>query len=585
MTTSTARSRLLRALVLVVGLLSIVAAYFAVTALLARRDLTAADHGLTDLRKRVAQGDTSQAGVKLRAAQGHMRAARRWLGGPLWSGAEHLPWVGDSVTLLRGLTTAVDGSVHQELAQLVAVADAISPDRLRRSDGSIDLRLLATAAESLAEARQSLLRRQAAVAALPSRGALSPLRDARERVVKELQGTYGQVDTAWRFAKLAPPMLGLNQPRRYFVGIQNNAELRATGGNIGAYAVLIARAGKLTVERSGSSLDYRNRLAPLPPPTPQFVGLYGTEPLLDIRDANQGPHFPYAGELWRAHWRAQTGETVDGAIAVDPVTLSALLGVVGGVTLPGGRLIDQANIVDYTLRKAYAEIQNDPARKDYLQLLFRTVFTRLDASGVSSSTLSSALGKAAGEHHLQLWSAHPEEQAILAPTPLAAELPENTSDAEVTVNNGAGGKLDYYLHREVTWATTCLPGGQPMAADVTVALHNAAPAGLPPYVVFRADLLPGQPKPPIAQNRSVITLYAPAGAHLQQVRINGRVVGSTEGEERGHPASRVVVTVNRGETVTVTYGLILSRTGSVKLIPQPSLPGLSSSVVRTCPEK
>ena len=38
-------------------------------------------------------------------------------------------------------------------------------------------------------------------------------------------------------------------------------------------------------------------------------------------------------------WEQQSGTTVDGAIAIDPVALSYILGAVGSVTMPDGETI------------------------------------------------------------------------------------------------------------------------------------------------------------------------------------------------------------------------------------------------------
>lgn len=536
-------------LLVVAGLLVV---YFVGTALLARQELVRAEADLGRLRNALTSGDTTSA-VQLDGVQRRTARAGGLLGGPLWAGAERLPRAGTSVQVLRGLVTEVDGSVREEIEELVGLAGRLSPDRIRQADGSLDLATLAAASAPLDRARTTLGTRIDRITLLPSDGLPGPLSAARTRILRQLRGTHGQVDTAWRFARVGPPMLGAEGPRRYFVGIQNNAELRGTGGNIGAYAVLVARDGKLALERSGSSRDYVQAKKPVAAPTAEFRALYGENPLLDIRDSNFSPHFPYAGELWKAHWERQAGKPVDGSIAIDAVALSYVLGAAGPVTLDDGRIVKGSDIVDYVLRRSYAEIQDDPERKGYLQNLLRVVFDRLRTAELSTADALDALGRAAGEGHLALWSSRPDEQAVLEETPLGHVLPTASSATSVVLNSVTGGKLDYYLQRDVNYTLRCQ--GPVVTTEVTVRLRNGAPArGLPRYVLIRSDVPPGAAPP--AQNRWRLHLYAPAGTTLASVTLDGLEVGTTTARaERGHPVHTLTLAADAGRERVLIFKL------------------------------
>ena len=54
---------------------------------------------------------------------------------------------------------------------------------------------------------------------------------------------------------LLPEMLGKDGPRRYLLLIQNNAEIRATGGIPGSIAVLRSDHGKITMGFQGGPSD------------------------------------------------------------------------------------------------------------------------------------------------------------------------------------------------------------------------------------------------------------------------------------------------------------------------------------------
>lgn len=140
------------------------------------------------------------------------------------------------------------------------------------------------------------------------------------------------------------------------------------------------------------------------------------------------------------------------------------------------------------------------------------VLGRILLGAGSARDLLPALGRAAGQRRLLLATpAHPAEQALLAGTPLGGVVPETAQPFAGLVVNGAGGtKLDYYLHRRVSYlSNTCAAGRRPATAVIT--LTNAAPTtGLPEYVVNGDNARPGTFLP--GRNRLWVSYYATAGA-------------------------------------------------------------------------
>ncbi len=92
------------------------------------------------------------------------------------------------------------------------------------------------------------------------------------------------------------------------------------------------------------------------------------------------------------------------------------------------------------------------------------MFEALAAGAARPAPLLDALARAAGERRLLAWSAHPAEQALLAPTVLGGVLPENDAARPVLgvfLNDGTGAKLDYYLRGAVAVTPAgCRPDGR-----------------------------------------------------------------------------------------------------------------------------
>jgi hypothetical protein len=115
------------------------------------------------------------------------------------------------------------------------------------------------------------------------------------------------------------------------------------------------------------------------------------------------------------------------------------------------------------------------------------------------------------------------------------------------MNNAAGGKLDYYLDRSVTYRRASCGAGP---ATATLTLTNDAPArGLPPYVTIRADDEPAGARP--GDNRVLVTYYASVNARIRSITVDGQPVTGAPGVENDHPVVVVDVELPRGQARTI----------------------------------
>ena len=236
------------------------------------------------------------------------------------------------------------------------------------------------------------------------------------------------------------------------------------------------------------------------------------------------------------------------------MALSYVLEVVGDVTLPDGEKITADNVVELTESTAYARFGDDqPARKAYLETVAQTVVKKLTGSISKPRALLEALGRAAGEGRLAVWSSVPGEQDVLATTPLGHVVPDDPAPyAHVVVNNLGGNKLDYYLTREIEYkAGSC--EGETRDSQVTVRLTNALPEG--DYTNYVAGTFDNPVGAPVGTNLIDLGLLATQGAHLKKVTVNGTSGFAYTAAERGHPMFNVQAPVPQGETVEFVYEL------------------------------
>jgi hypothetical protein len=521
----------------------------------ARGQLDRAQTQLPALRAAIVAGDEDAAQRDLAALSQETSRARQLTGDPVWAAYGKLPWLGASMRTSRGLAATADALTTHVLPGLVAAAATLDPHQLRTAGAGIKLQPFADVAPGLKTAASASSQLLAQVRSLPSSGLIAPVARARTSLMSQLTGLVATTGTAATTAALVPSMLGADGPRTYFLAFQNNAEARGTGGLVGAFGIAVADHGTITVTRTGSDAELTQYAKSVVSLGPEYDGLYaafGAE--TDEREANLSPNFPDAAQIWRAMWQHQSHQTVDGVLALDPVAMAAILDATGPAVLPDGSTVSGADVVQLTEQKAYDTFTVPSVRKQYLQQVAHAMFARLVTGSGDAKTLVNELGASVGSGHVQLWSAHPQEQALLATLPIAGALSRAPGPyAQLVVNNAAGGKLDYYLGRRVAYAAGPCTGAT-RTSTITVTLTNGAPtSGLSAYALSRADK-PQHPYPP-GQNRSLVSVYAAVGAQLLSATLDGKPITLEATTEQGRPRFSRYVEINPSAGATLVLRL------------------------------
>jgi protein-tyrosine-phosphatase len=575
-----------RGLLVAAGLILVLAAagvWLTVRGLQAQREVTAARGDLAGVRTGLLTGDVVGARRSLAEAQRHTRRAAGLTGDPVWRTAAATPWVGDTADAVRTAATTVDKLTHTTLPVLVDAGAALAPARLRPSGDRVDLAALTGARPSLEAALVDLERARGRIdrfdsAWLPGRvsGALEDLRG-------ELTATTGTLTGVTRATRVVPTMLGGSGRRRYLMIFQNNAEARGTGGLPGLYAVVTVDRGRIAVERLGSNTDLRNE-GPLPLDLGAEYRALGGDTKPVWANTNVDPDFPNAARLWLALWKRQTGQTLDGAIATDPIAVSYLMRATGPVRLPGGRAVSAANIAGLTMRDVYAEFPPGEQQNAFLRLVARTTVAALLTTRGDPRAALDELGRAVGERRLMVYSAHTAEQRELAATALGGTLPDAAGPyAYLVVNNSAGSKMDFYLARSIRYEGGACSGGQ-RTTRLTISLRNAVgpDARLPDYVTqWLGTDAEGRPQP---RGHVVLraSVFGPRGAAFTRVTIDGRPVPVASAQEDGRPVWSFPVDLAPGRRQTTVFEIVEPASGAAPVIPvQPLVRGQAVQTAMT----
>lgn len=531
--------------------------WVAVGAFQAKSDLEAARGHAQAAKDALLDGNTEAASQSADEALVSARNARDATHSLAWNVVSSVPWVGSPFKTGQQVTEVVLGLASDVLRPAADVGLTIAPDRLYR-DGRVDVDLLRSQEFELSELAGNAKRLNAEAAAISDPRYVSLLSDARSQLQHQISGVASVIEYTALAARLAPSMMGADGPRSYFMGFQTNAEVRGTGGLLGGYGILNFNDGVPTVDTLAPNTDLANAAAPVEF-GPEYDQQYGyNQPFFDIRNSNLSPHFPYAAQIWKGMWLEQTGMDVSGAIAIDPVALSYILGAVGPVTMPDGEVVSRDNVVELTEATAYSRFTADQRaeRKQYLEDIASAVVSKMTRPVNSPRQLLEALGRAVSERRIAVWSALPEEQELLEQTALAHVIPDDPAPyAAVVLNNLGGNKLDYYLKTDIEYAADQCHSDT-RASTVNVKLTNAVPDNLPDYVAGAEGLSPDLGiTVPKGTSITSVRLFATSGSKLSSALLNGEKVPAILHTERGHPVFEVQVIITPGQTADVSFQL------------------------------
>jgi hypothetical protein len=577
---------------------ALLGAWIGLRALAAKSHLEEARTQLSTARVALLDRRVDDARAAMASATRDTAAARSLTGDPVWRLSAAVPVLGRSLAAVRGITTAVDDLARQVLPPGLQAADTFAGEELRLPDGSIDLALVTAAEPAVAQADAALGRVDDRLGLLPTSGIVGPVRDAHTQLEGEIAQLASALASARQVVALAPPLLGADRPRRYFVLVQQPGESRGTGGLPGGYAILEADRGRVRVTQTGSNADLKNGDIPVPAGvSEQFAYEYtGNLGFQLWQNVNLSPDLPSVARVVAARWKAQGGQDVDGVITMDPTAIADLLRGGGPVDVGGGTLVAPANMVRYLTVDQYAglSLRDQAGRKDALSGVAQKAAERLNSGAADPGQLLSGLANSVRTGHLRMASDDPALRDGLAASGVDGALPAGDAPvAYAVVQNSTQGKLDSFLDRHITYAAGACRGVR-RASTITVQLTNQAPpTGLPPYLTIRDD---GGGLVSSVDSAVVLQTYGSRTATFVSAELNGRPLGEPgfseeaeeaelhEGLEADLPFWGLRVNLPRGVPQVLTLHLEEDVVPGVARVPeQPLVRGLTRTVTApTC---
>lgn len=249
-------------------------------------------------------------------------------------------------------------------------------------------------------------------------------------------------------------------------------------------------------------------------------------------------------------WKKKFGENLDGVIAVDPSALSYILKSTGPITLPNDEKITAENVVSETLEKAYKRFEKDnKARKDYLVQILDAAAAKVISLEFDKRKMLAGITRGIIENRILIYSKDEAAEKTLSTTRVAGFLTtEPNNEFRTVIQNIDASKLDYYLDRKVVVESTVCKDVRETQVRITVKNSLKSGAGLPAYVLTRADK--GKPANLVTgAHRFKVFIYGPTESRLVSASRENRTANLGGGAtERSRPVYVADVDLSPGQS-------------------------------------
>jgi hypothetical protein len=528
------------------------------SALSAHDSLRAAQDAMRQGRSALIGGDAEQAEISFRHAMDRFDAVGAGPSGLVFKTLRRVPLLGHTPETTLAIAEAGSGAAEAGMDLAGAVARlpgglaSLSP-----ANGGISVDRLTPLTDAVVRADQKVSDALATLQGSPDSLLVAPLRDARVLAQEELDSLRTLLDTGSLLLRGLPEFLGTSGERRYFFAAQDPAELRGTGGVIGAYSILSIHDGRFSFApfRPIQSLPIPP-LDEVPPPSAEYVKNYE-----QFRGAdrfwlaiNLTPDFPTAALAVLNSYEVAKGDALDGVIFADPFALRALLQVAGPTVIPQlGITVTAGNVVPLTTNEAFSLFPEPAIRKRVLGSVASDVFDGFIRGPQPSLPDLRVLGSALGEGHVLAYSTDPTMEEGLRGTGAGGAFQAPPGDfLSVVENSSAANKVDFFQDRAVSYEVRLGADGSAHAVTDVRLINHAPTSGQPSYVIGPR---PGISK--VGESGQLVNVYCGPGCTLEEAHRDGSRIALWSGSELGHPFYQDYFRTPSGETSDLSLGLFL----------------------------
>ncbi|MCD6085789.1 DUF4012 domain-containing protein [bacterium] len=301
-------------------------------------------------------------------------------------------------------------------------------------------------------------------------------------------------------------ILGKEKPKTYILLLQNNSEIRATGGFLGSFIALTLNYGRITNFKVYDIYDPDGQIKEkYIPPKPLWL----TTPVWETRDANWFFDFPTSAKKI-IFFLEKSGyfKKIDGIIAINTFVVKDLLKTIGPIEVKEyQKEINASNFLETLQYEVeYGKDKKEGRPKRILEIIAPKIYQKiLDLDKKRTKNLINLIKENLEKKEIQLFFKDNFCQKIVEKYQFAGKIvkePDFSDYLSIVFSNIAGGKTDLLIKRRAKLITEIEKNG---FLDNTLIIYQKYPIPNKNYPFFRSI------------NKSYLKVYLPKEAFLEEI--------------------------------------------------------------------
>jgi len=332
---------------------------------------------------------------------------------------------------------------------------------------------------------------------------------------EKIKNLYQISQRATLIAPLIPQFIGSDDDKKYLILNLNNNELRPGGGFIGSYSTVDFINGKFSSLKVGDIYDIDGQLKQkIPAPAP-LVDALGVDSWY-LRDANWDPDFKNNYPVIKEFYFKETGEKIDGVIAVDLQFIKAILNFTGPIELRDyNETVSSENIAE--LGQKYSEVNFFPGsrqKKNFFSALSRELINEIIVKKkYLEPQFLFVLDQSLTKQSMQIVFEDRSIQNALDILGLTGEVPgrnysektNKTNDYLMVVDaNLSANKSNAFLSKKINYSLNLDKNGN-LLSRANIVYKNSSPNN----------------SWPAGDYKNYLRVFVPRGSKLEKVSIDG----------------------------------------------------------------
>ena len=378
---------------------------------------------------------------------------------------------------------------------------------------------------------------------IPDKGLIKSLANVVFQLKDYVPRFQSLISAAVPLVEVLPQITGYPEPQTYLFLLQNNDELRPTGGFIGTYGIIKVRDADITYFETDDTynLDYPvQETFKIEAPWP--LQKYMNQKYWYFRDSNWSPDFPTSAQKaeWFYHQEGGQEQKIEGIIAITPDFIESLVGIVGSIEVDG-ILFTKNNFVDilqYEVEHGFEERDiSYEQRKAIIGKLADKLLDKLYTLPLTQLLeLDQLIEQALDEKQILLYSKYPQLQNLILANNWGGKVRETTGDYLMVVDaNLASLKTDAVVDRNINYFVKQNSNGE-LVGKVVITYQNKG------EFTWRTTRL-----------RTYSRVYVPLGSQL--IKAEGIMAQSEveAGQDLGKTFFGAFISIEPGETKSLSF--------------------------------